>query len=275
MRVQYPYYSNWIKVSRVVETDRFDVCNRVTGSHTKATKKEVEVARKLDGKTSPNIIFKDCSDEEIELYLDSLKMKSLIRSDHGFSAFKKMRLFKALYLSGISPGISKKICCVYNKMLMILCIPVLAVALSCLIVNPPGMVYTDWMAVAGTIIGVTTGAIIHELSHTMSGIAYGADVYEFGFQILPVFGGYTFMDTEGLKNDLHILQINAAGVESNFLIAGFFVILADSLGRAGMISFCAGYANILIGFINLFPVNELDGARILRNLICIHRKESV
>ena len=261
--MKYPYFSNWIKVSEIPDSDKYLVCERITGKLCIVNLEDLLLAKRFDGNTPPEEILGVLSEYEAQACLDMLRAKLLIRRDHGFSAFGKLTLFKAIYIHMSS--IKKiQLYSAYNRSLILLSMPVLLASVFCLFVSHPRIVYSDLMAAIGAVMGMIIVSVIHEFSHFSSGVAYGADVYEYGIRLLPSFGGYTFMSSDNITDYRKLIQINAAGVESNILIAGVFILLSCLVNDTNMIWFCAGTVNVLGALVNLIPVRDLDGNRILR-----------
>ena len=120
---------------------------------------------------------------------------------------------------------------------------------------------------AGMIVGGILGIIAHEAGHTIAGISYRAAVYECGVMVdhfVP--GAYVMVDTENLKNKQHIIQIEGAGVEANFLLAGVFLIAACQ-GSGNPFFFWSAVSNIILGGTNCLPINQSDGMHILEALL--------
>lgn len=265
MKIKYPYYSNLIDIKPKLGTDKYNLYEKISGFQTEVSKEEIHTARQFDGKKSPCMVLQQASEEEVAACIDILRKKHLIRWDNGFSLYNKMTLFKAFYLRGVT-NISRQICIIYNRALMALCLPTLFIASLCLIINTPRLILLDWMSIVGIIIGLIFGMIMHELSHAMSGLAYGAEVYEFGVQLLPLIAGYAFVDTDMINSRSALLQISLSGIESNLMLAGVLGILSIPADSFGMIWFAAGAINILMGVMNLIPIFNLDGMDIFRIL---------
>ncbi len=263
MKMKYPYYSNLIDVKPKNGTNKYNLYEKVSGFQAEVSKEELFVARQFDGKKSPYVVLQHASEDEVATCIDILKKKHLIRWDHGFSLYNKIMLYKAFYLRGIT-SISRQICIIYNRTLMVLFLPILLIASTCLIIYTPKLILLDWMSIVGIIIGLIIGLVMRELSRAMSGLAYGAEVYEFGVQFLPFISGYAFIDTDMINRKTALLQINLSGIESNLMLAGILSLLAIPTESFGMIWFTAGVINIFMGVMNLIPLFNLDGMNIFR-----------
>ena len=83
--------------------------------------------------------------------------------------------------------------------------------------------------------------------------------------ILP--GAYVLLDDKRVKNRFHRIQINAAGVESNFLLVGIFLFLGTLLPELGVMFMMAAICNAVLATFNLTFIKGLDGTAILSELI--------
>ena len=117
-------------------------------------------------------------------------------------------------------------------------------------------------------LGVFLGMILHESAHGAAALAYGGRVYEMGVSIqyfIP--GAYTLMDHCRIKKRLRRVQVMAAGVESNFWLAGVFLILCCRFPLHHTMFFMIAVQNLLLGTLNLLFINGVDGGRILCELL--------
>jgi len=121
----------------------------------------------------------------------------------------------------------------------------------------------------GYFIGLICGVLFHEFGHAFAGISYGAKVFEMGvmlmYRILP--GAYVLLDVSTVKKRLQRIQINAAGVEMNFLLCGIFLVLGVVNPLLGGMFLNAAICNAFLGALNLTFIKGLDGAAILSNLL--------
>ena len=85
------------------------------------------------------------------------------------------------------------------------------------------------------------------------------------YRILP--GAYVLLDVSTVKKRLQRIQINAAGVEMNFLLCGIFLVLGVVNPLLGGMFLNAAICNAFLGALNLTFIKGLDGAAILSNLL--------
>ena len=123
-------------------------------------------------------------------------------------------------------------------------------------------------------VGLLFGCVlIHELSHSLTAIRKGVRVTS--ITLLPI-GGVAHMATMP-EDPADEVQIAVAGPIASFILAGFVILLAGSLGRAeealklplknpALLSRLF-WANIVLGTLNLVPAFPMDGGRLLRGLL--------
>ena len=121
----------------------------------------------------------------------------------------------------------------------------------------------------GLLFGLLIGLSLHEAGHAIAAKAYGAPVYEFGIRISLIPTAYTLMKETAVKNRLKRTHIYAAGVETNFLLAGLFFAAAYFIPGYGIRTFFfyAGLENILLGVANFCFFLPLDGFKMITTLL--------
>jgi len=121
----------------------------------------------------------------------------------------------------------------------------------------------------GSLLGLVIGMVLHEIGHASAGVSYGADVYEMGFlrmyYILP--GAYVMLNKDSVKSRIKRAQINAAGIETNMLLVGIFLILSVVFNDIGGLFFTAAVQNFLLAVVNLSIVGSFDGAAIISEFL--------
>ncbi len=263
--MKYPYYSNFIDVYGPLPFDRYRVYEKVADEYKVAESYEVRLARVFDGRTPDEDILKSFTEEEQQECLNILKAKGLIRRDHGFSLFGRITLHKALYISSVNK-ISRRLACIYNKILMMLFVPLSFIGIFALMRIDKPLFGWNPITITSYFMGIFLGIVLHELSHALAGITYNVDVFEFGIQILPVPAGYTMMDSETVSSGWSKIQIFAAGIESNLLFAGILFIIATFSRPLRELCLPAAYINLALSITNLLPFKGHDGLKVLRIL---------
>lgn len=154
-----------------------------------------------------------------------------------------------------------------NALLLIAWLPTLILGIFLFSRRLGGMDF-DW-GLLGYVAGLLIGITAHEFGHAFAGIAYGAKIYEMGTMIMhfALPGAYVLMDCEPVRRKLRRVQINAAGVETNFLLCGLFLILGAAFPKLGGIFLDAALCNVFLGALNLSLLRGVDGQQILLELL--------
>ncbi len=120
----------------------------------------------------------------------------------------------------------------------------------------------------GSILGILVGAILHECAHAFAGYAFGGYIFEAGIAFtgfLP--GAYVMIEHSHIKNRWKRLQIFAAGVEMNLLLAGTFMLLAPAVPSVAGMLFGAAYSNVFLMLLNCTLAQGMDGSAIIGQLL--------
>lgn len=110
---------------------------------------------------------------------------------------------------------------------------------------------------------------IHELGHTVAGIAYRYAINDIGILLvffLPV-GAYVSHSYNPHAAPHQKFQFAMAGVETNLLMAGICIFAASHLPHAALTLLTIAVMNLLFLFTNLLPGDELDGEAALSALL--------
>lgn len=110
--------------------------------------------------------------------------------------------------------------------------------------------------------------ILHELSHIAACLSYGGRFYEFGIMTYYFFpGAYVMITFDNVKKRMKRVQILAAGIESNVLLAGVCLCLL----KTGWINTTAllygAFINVLLAVGNCSLIEGLDGMGICEELL--------
>ncbi|MBP3371670.1 MAG: M50 family metallopeptidase [Clostridia bacterium] len=259
--MKYPMCSNWLQFENNTE----DTCT-VT-NHAYQTSCTLDLAKAdflcaLDGKRDPYSIDPARSMQEVTELLTELDELDLLR-------WRRLILFSrtacfALWFPKKSKLLTKwaQVC---TRLLRLLWLPLLVIGIALFCLRFSMESYSHMLI--GAVMGIVLGAVGHELSHALCGIDRGAYVMEAGIMVrdfLP--GGYVFCEDRHLKKWDRI-AITAAGVQFNFLFAGFCLILAGLFSVLADVLRGAAVANCVMPMLNLLPVSGLDGMSMLSDLL--------
>lgn len=221
-------------------------------------------AHKLDGKTNPYTIDDRLTKDEIDELLHDLKEKNVIR-DSRFLIKSIFALFVTVWKPHVTPAL-RLISTVINALLLIAWLPVLIFAIYCVHFHLQDL-SGDYI-VSGSIFGILAGIILHESGHMFACLAYGGGVFEVGVMLkhfLP--GAYVLLNTRNIKSRMKNVQISAAGIEMNFLLAGVCMILGARFEFLSGFFIFAAICNVFLGLINLAFIDGMDGMAIMGELI--------
>lgn len=261
MKFRYPMFKNYLLLKK--NGDTVSVKDIYSEKKYTVTAGLADFACRLDGNTDPYSL--GLSREETAEMLNTLKRYDLLRTgkvlDHSFGT-----LLYSFWFPDNSKSL-KRFATVYNALLEFLWLPVL-IAGGILLYTSCELDGGMFQIICGSVLGTLVGLVLHELSHAMAGLSYGADVFEGGVMIrffLP--GAYVLLDESRIKNRLKKVQIFAAGPEMNFLLAGLFCFAAVLFPQADSLFGYAAINSAILGFVNLSLIFGADGYRILLTLI--------
>ena len=261
MKRKYPRLVNWLifqnmgdqrcLVTDIMDDTRYIVPNR-----------EAWFMQQLDGHTDPYEISGDFSFREVHRILRTLNECGLLRRGRILTAGPGTALFTLWTAPCRQPN--RKPAVVLNRLLMCLFLPVFLGG-AYLFIDIPS---TANFSVAGLILGLACGMVLHETGHIIASLAYGGLVFEAGLQFstfLP--GAYIMSDERLIKSRLKRAQFFAAGIEMNLLLAGILSGMSCLLQDNSGILRSAAAANFVVSIGNCIFISTLDGFRILSELL--------
>jgi len=264
VKYKYPKLSNALTYKKI-DGNTVEVTDFLTDDSYIFDIDSVRYIRQLDGKTHPYKIQTVLNREEIQYTIQFLNENNLIRYSDIINSSSGTTM-KTLWIPKITPAL-KAFACLSNTLLILLCIPLLITGIILFMHNIYNIEFDHY--IIGYIIGLIVGVFSHELGHAFAGLSYGAHVFEMGvllmYYILP--GAYVMTDSSVVKKRMHRIQIYAAGVETNFLLSGIFLIFGSLFPLYGGLFMNAALCNGILGLINLAFVNGLDGASIISELL--------
>lgn len=267
---RYPMIKPWIEYHRVSD-DEYEIENEIVPGETDEDPLRlpgyfVDFMQKLDGKTNPYKIDPSIDKRTVRAYLWFLSKKGYLRD--GIRNRDVGRLaFSVIKLDG-KPKYSKT-AVLLNMFLSLSWIPILicGIVLVAKAWNNYDVFGDTYMI--GLLFGLLIGLSLHEAGHAIAAEAYQAPVYEVGIRISLIPAAYTLMKETAVKNRLKRTHIYAAGVETNFLLAGLFFAAEYFIPGCGIRTFFffAGFENILLGVANFCFFLPLDGFKIITTLL--------
>ncbi len=252
---------NWLKTEKNKD-GTYTLTDINSGNTYKMRKELYHYLSKLDGKTHPYRINKALSENSVDRIIDRCDELGLIRRKRLIVDFPQI-LFTVWIPKITKPLIS--FAKLYNTLLKLLWWVTPAVGIYMFMNN--FYLTTDYM-IPGYIAGTLAGMLIHELSHMLTGLAYSADVYELGLMLnffMP--GAYVMLDCDDIKNRFQKMQIYAAGIKSNIMLAGIFLILSTLWYEASGFMLGAALTNLFLGILNASLIGQLDGMMIFNEIM--------
>lgn len=217
----------------------------------------VRFARRLDGRDPYTLGKEDAVTEMLAvLHKNGLLMESRVDVLGTGTALVTLILPKN---STFQRALGK----IWNTLLLCCWLPMLVLGILHFfraILSPPyADLRTDFI-LGGALLGLAAGMTLHELSHAAAGWAYGARVFRMG--VLASFfmpGAFVEMNEHVVRHPLKLAQINAAGVESNFLLTGLCLGLAVHIPVLSGALIAAALNNLVLGVVNLMLISDSDG----------------
>lgn len=219
--------------------------------------------RQLNGRRNPCDLLPDCSENYVrQLIRDLEKCNLLAPKKEALKIGTGSWLYPLIYCY---PGkAQRRLAQIWNYILMVMFVPLFWQGiythsrLSHISAQSKGELY------AGMLTGVVAGMLLHELSHTCAGLAYGGRLFEIGVGMqffMPM--GYVLLDDSDIENRFQRIQVIASGIEMNLLLYGIFMCLIPAGFVSPFVMYLAAMVNLGMAIINLLPLDGLDGIRIL------------
>ncbi len=126
-----------------------------------------------------------------------------------------------------------------------------------------------WVAGIGGAFFLFFSLLVHEIGHALVAQDEGIGVESMGLTLL---GGVTRMEssptTPGAEFRVSVVgPIASASCGVVFLVASFLLPNSGLWGLTGALFFWAGYVNLFLAVLNIFPAAPLDGGKVLSSII--------
>ena len=282
--MKYPIISNWIRFKRMPDQDAYFVRNYILETENIVPAEKMRYAKKLDGKTDPYSIRGRKSISEVRVLLNELEDMGVIRTDHG-SVSVEDGIHMRTVVRTKNEKYKRSISQILNYLLMVSFIPILILGIY-VYMNVGVIKYHNLSALGRFVrdhtnlciwicnfVSLICGGIFHEFCHGIACRAYGGRVFEYGvmFHIFP--GLYTMMDDTKVKSKLQKVQILAAGVEGNIVVAGGFLLLSGVFPELKGILIVGAGVNLALVCLNMLALDGTDGMYILLLLLGIESED--
>ena len=268
---KYPVMANWVETKKI-EHDTYYVRNGVTDIIYELDSMAYGFLRNLNGDTNPLELgekYDIDTDEILKIFIENL----LVRTEGKKVPSKKGIYMRTIYIPQKKRNRSMFLA-LYNLVLMLCWCPILYLGIYW--IQTEGIKWNSDFALAGGIIGMMLGILLHEFSHAAACLHYKGGFYEFGVVCQYVYpGAYVIVDKSTIKSRLKRVQVDAAGVESNFVLAGLCWILNGYYESISGCLFMAGLINILLGIINLSFIDGFDGHSVMLEILGFDGKQEL
>ncbi len=257
MEFQYPKMTNYLIAKRRADR-RYQVKNVLKNTVFIMDPFEYFFLTYLNGINDP-YDYPALENYEIEETLKKFIENDLVRfgtkMTSGMSTFYIPRKTKA---AGILPA-------VFNLLLILTFLPVFGYGLYT-VQKYMTAINTNSHYFLGLVFGLLLSSIVHEVSHAVACLSYGGYFFEFGFLINILPGIYALIDYSNVERRLRRVQIIAAGIEGNLLLAGLNFILAANSPFGSGLFFWIGAVNVVYAALNLSTMGNLDGSALMEEL---------
>ena len=261
---KYPMMANWLTFKKI-EDDLYKVENGATDRVLILDELEVRFLRSLNGNRNPVKIARALS-VDAENVMAFFEEELLVRNNRtlrmGGMTLRTVYIPRKQTSKSVFPKI-------YNMLLLLSFIPVLVFGIY-EVVTKGGNWYADYMGWQAFLFSMILGLVFHEISHAMASLAYGGKLFEIGLmwqQFCP--GAYAMIDTKNVKSRFKRIQIDAAGIEMDCLLAGVFLVLAARCEVYSLFWLLGAVNNLFLSIFNLAFTEGLDGSSMICEVLGI------
>lgn len=261
--MKYPTLANWIRFKRVSE-DEYEIVDLLHDKIINADVYTVWFIRQLNGKRSPYRIDRTKSKADVDLLLDKLETKEVIR-DRRFLSKNILQTLVTVWKPRITPNL-RLVSFLINFLMLVSFLPLILFSATyfILFVNDISLDYI----ISGSVVGLLVGLAVHELGHMVACLAYGGRVFEVGVGLnffLPC--AYVLMNESHIKKRMRKAQVSAAGIEMNLILASICLIMAVHIEIFSGFLLGAAIQNIFLAFLNLALIDGFDGMSIMNEVL--------
>ncbi|MCQ2467419.1 MAG: M50 family metallopeptidase [Clostridia bacterium] len=261
--MRYPKMTNWLRVKKVTESYT-TLVNHLTGDECQIRNDAYRFLTKLDGKTDPYKVPSSLTAEErktcIELFEENLfTRKGRLITSGG--------LLFTLWVPKKTKD-STKLSRVINATVFLSWLPLIILGVLSVINHIDSLDYLeDNHIVMWTIVSFVISIVAHEFGHYFAAKALGAYVFEMG---IGISGGIPCAYNLVYSNECsraRRIQISAAGVEVNCVIAGLAMIIGSFFPETATACLFFVVNNALLVAINMLLLPGVDGMTVFAELL--------
>ncbi len=261
--MKYPVLSNWIRFEKIND-EEYLIRDLLIKEEYTLNSYCVHFAQQLDGKTDPYKIDRSLSWKNVSFLLGKLEKANMIRRSRVlFKSFPN--IYFTLWMPKVTP-LFRRISFLINEAVKFTFLPLFIFSVWFFITECYDL-NLDYL-LSGSIVGLILGMFLHESGHMFASLGYGGEVFEMGVMIqflLP--GAYVLTNHDSVRRRMRRVQIYAAGIEMNLILASVFMIIATVFPAGSGFFFGGAVQNVFVAFLNLTFVNGFDGMAIISELL--------
>ncbi len=261
--MSYPKLANWIRFKKISDK-KYIVYDLMNNENFILDAYLVWFAGKLDGSVDPYTIDSRLTENDVNNILSELKERNVIRTGRLLNK-SLVQILITLWQPKFN-GTHHIIAFLLNGLLMISILPLSVFSVYNFVAK-----FNDFDVdhiFLGMLTGTVAGLVFHEFGHMIACLGYGGRVFEVGVglqYLIPC--AYVLINEKNIKNRLRRIQVNAAGIEMNIILADVCMLIAANMKTVS--GFLVGMIvqNILLAIVNLTFINDFDGMTIMSELL--------
>ncbi len=253
--MRYPCKSEQVKLfpDEYYPDEKVLLVNQITGDACEMSIDLVNMYIEMDGNTNPYELFYG-KKRELNVILKKLKKMNMLKKKVYRSGFN----FIVPIINLRKTKFPIRVCSIFEKIIRYFSFPVFILSSIYLYYSIYDLTYfTEKDLYIGVFIGLLFGIILHEISHMVSAITYGANVYEVGLIINLILSAYIAYDEDMIESIKGRFKTTIAGVLMNIFISGIFFCMASITNY--VMFFVAGVINFSLACLNIICSDSFDG----------------
>lgn len=259
----YPKLANWIRFKKINEKE-YIVYDLMQNEEFVLDEYLVWFAKKLDGSVNPHTIDGSLTESDVDDIIFELKERNIIRKGRLLNK-SLVQILVTLWQPKFN-DIHRIIAFLLNGLLMISVLPLSVISVHTFITDFNDLDF-EYIFI-GLFAGTVAGVVVHEFGHAIACLGYGGRVFEVGVglqYLIPC--AYVLINDKNIKNRLRRVQVSAAGIEMNIVLADICMLIAVKTQITSGLLVGMIIQNIFLAIINLTFVNGFDGMTIMSELL--------
>lgn len=261
--MSYPRLANWIRFKKINDK-RYIVYDLMNNENFIFDAYLVWFAEKLDGSVDPYTIDSRLTENDVNHILSELTEKNVIRTGR-FLNKSLVQILITLWQPKFN-DVHRIFAFFLNGLLMISILPLSVFSVHTFITDFNDLDF-EYIFI-GLFAGTVAGIVVHEFGHAIACLGYGGRVFEVGIglqYLIPC--AYVLINEKNIKNRLRRIQVSAAGIEMNIILADICMLIAANMKNVSGLLVGMIIQNIFLAIINLTFINGFDGMAIMNELL--------